>query len=739
MFDISSNRLVGPQRLVADADSARDTNDWHKASRLYKGALELVPEDPTIWVQYGHALKESGQIGAAEAAYRKSVALAPNVSDTHLQLGNALKLLGKLDDARSDYAMALTLDSSNIHAAKEFSAINEIDGERCLQSDHIAATSTAQKPRVVFDCSDLVEFFLENRLPTGIQRVQINIVTSYIAIETSDVPVIVFFDIPMSTWREIVPNDFRRLVNSALRITSVSERAWEAIRSQICGTSAHVFRFVGGDTIVNFGTSWWIPDYFMRIRDLKAKCGIFYLPFIHDCIPLITPEYCDKNLTEQFRAWLAGVFAHSDGFLVNSQSTAHDLVETAKEFSYTIAAPTVVRLDGDTCNNGQLGEVGADAGYAEAIFARERIPKDVPYVLMVSTLEARKNHILALQVWDRLLGEHGDKCPYLMCVGKKGWRFDLTMEYFVSRKALAKRVRFVSNVGDAALAQLYRRALFTFYPSHYEGWGLPVTESLCYGKLPVVADNSSLTEAGGEFADYFESGSARHAHAAVARLLEDPSYRTSREADIASRFKPRSWTALAQEVADSVERLRNRGLEPVSGVPSIVTGRIWLFKQYSHVSAASGKISAEHCRMGSGWYACEDWGTWMSATESNIGFVADRTLKDAALYVHVRGNPVKDLTLTISRLGTYADRQFSIQAKQDRHLKLDIGDIDPGSRLEFLFGVDQIPSLSEVTSERDQRKIGLGLIWLAVTEDNDLRGRLAILEAIGLQPSLSSY
>ena len=46
-----------------------------------------------------------------------------------------------------------------------------------------------------------------------------------------------------------------------------------------------------------------------------------------------------------------------------------------------------------------------------------------------------------------------------------------------------------------ALAALYGRALFTVTNSFYEGWGLPVTESLSFGRVPLVARNTSLTEA----------------------------------------------------------------------------------------------------------------------------------------------------------------------------------------------------------------------------------------------------
>jgi glycosyltransferase involved in cell wall biosynthesis len=103
-----SRRLIRHARmLTAAADRARDRGRWELAARFYQEALELTPARASIWVQYGHTLKESGNLAAAERAYRKSLKIASNIADTHLQLGHVLKLQGKLDDAGDAYLCAL--------------------------------------------------------------------------------------------------------------------------------------------------------------------------------------------------------------------------------------------------------------------------------------------------------------------------------------------------------------------------------------------------------------------------------------------------------------------------------------------------------------------------------------------------------------------------------------------------------------------------------------------------------
>ncbi len=157
--------------LISAADEARDRKEWHEASIAYRKAVERDPTLKHIWVQLGHCEKESGRLAAAEAAYRKSVDIDPLVADTHLQLGHALKLQGKLAEAKASYERALEIDPRLGAAKTEVTALSELSVESSK-----SMPKTVEVARLVFECSDLTEYFVDNRLPTGIQRVQINII-----------------------------------------------------------------------------------------------------------------------------------------------------------------------------------------------------------------------------------------------------------------------------------------------------------------------------------------------------------------------------------------------------------------------------------------------------------------------------------------------------------------------------------------------------------------------------------
>jgi glycosyltransferase involved in cell wall biosynthesis len=104
---------------ISRADRARDSRDWVSAAQYYRKALDQKPDNPPIWVQYGHALKESGNLADAEDAYRKSLDLDDDVADTHLQLGHALKIQGRKIEASAAYLRALALDPELNHASFE--------------------------------------------------------------------------------------------------------------------------------------------------------------------------------------------------------------------------------------------------------------------------------------------------------------------------------------------------------------------------------------------------------------------------------------------------------------------------------------------------------------------------------------------------------------------------------------------------------------------------------------------
>ncbi len=202
--------------------------------------------------------------------------------------------------------------------------------------------------------------------------------------------------------------------------------------------------------------------------------------------------------------------------------------------------PKTVRLDGKF-EPPAKAQSGKGKQQSAAFLAEHGLDRK-PYVLFVSTIESRKNHLLAFNTWLKLIKKWGlAATPNLVCIGKYGWMFDAAVARLESSDLLKQKVLVLSDISDIELAALYQACLFTIYPSFYEGWGLPVTESLCYGKVPMTSSVSSLPEAGGDFAEYFDFESERDFLEKLERMIVDAKYRSKKEQKIKTSFRPREW------------------------------------------------------------------------------------------------------------------------------------------------------------------------------------------------------
>jgi predicted TPR repeat methyltransferase len=80
---------------LQDANTARDAPDWPHAAMAYARRLDLVPGEAAIWIQYGHALKQSGGLDRALPAYERSRLLDPADSDRDIHLTHLRRMIAE--------------------------------------------------------------------------------------------------------------------------------------------------------------------------------------------------------------------------------------------------------------------------------------------------------------------------------------------------------------------------------------------------------------------------------------------------------------------------------------------------------------------------------------------------------------------------------------------------------------------------------------------------------------------
>src|SRR5262249_29439348 len=194
--------------------------------------------------------------------------------------------------------------------------------------------------------------------------------------------------------------------------------------------------------------------------------------------------------------WLKSIVQPADLVLTVSAFSREDLKDFAASHGMVLPPIEIVPLGTG------FHERRVDRQRCKHVTVRDR------FALYVSTIDRRKNHQFLLRVWQKLIERHGaDAVPHLLLIGRPGWGindFTDVRTQLTGTRALTGKVTLLSNLSDADLHEAYARCAFTLYPSLYEGWGLPVAESLTHGKFCIVSNRTSLPEVGGDFVDYFD-------------------------------------------------------------------------------------------------------------------------------------------------------------------------------------------------------------------------------------------
>lgn len=346
----------------------------------------------------------------------------------------------------------------------------------------------------------------------------------------------------LRTMAEQLPMALRRPLGRAARVLGLlAPRPHEKVippasASVVPATDLREFARPG-DVLATLGAAWAHPDYDAFVARVTQPAGLRFAMLVYDLIPLVRPEFHCNAMASTFRDFMRRCLPRADTLLAISQATARDiLLCAAREGMALRTAPGVI-------------PIGTG-------FARPASPAPLPaglapgdYVLFVSTIEVRKNHLLAFRAWRRLLDEMpAAQVPRLVFAGRIGWMVADLLEQIRNTDHLGGKLVLVDGPDDATLASLYQGARFTVFPSLYEGWGLPVSESLAFGKVCIASASTSIQEAGGMFCLYHDPDSVTDALALYRRAITEPALIASLEARIAAAYRPTPWSRSAEAV-----------------------------------------------------------------------------------------------------------------------------------------------------------------------------------------------
>ncbi len=381
---------------------------------------------------------------------------------------------------------------------------------------------------IYVDASQLSQWLAKGRHLTGIQRLTLNCVVGLHRVVGSDNLRVLMFDPATSSFKSM-----RAEYLLGTDKNSPLERDLN-MENPVFGPDDQILL-----------TEWIFSERISKAHfDLTSKVEAKVIQFVHDCIPLACPDFFRKYLVEDFRRTMGLAIAQADLVLTNSDYSKQDIL---KFFGKELAEGKEVRVVKlwhefmDCKNSGSVverSEVRPSSTIPKALAER-------PFVLMVGTLEERKNTELALKLWRRLQKKYGAAAPVLVLVGSFGWHKLGLLASVVAGRFFSKSIYHLQNCDDETLAALYTRCQFTIYLSKYEGWGLPVGESLWMGKPVLCSNLTSLPEAGEDLVDYVDPQDSDATFAAIEKLCFDRAYREARAGRI-KRDKLRSVSMFAQ-------------------------------------------------------------------------------------------------------------------------------------------------------------------------------------------------
>jgi glycosyltransferase involved in cell wall biosynthesis len=592
--------------------------------------------------------------------------------------------------------------------------------------------SSEAVPAIYLDFSDLLLYFRHNRFPTGIQRVQIELFKASLNWKGSVPLRNCAFSQNAGFWVDVDRSRFLPVSELASMPGTRADPDWRVATSNFYPwlDSQEACGFPVGAVLFTAGPTWWIPDYMSMVRTAKASYGIRYVPLLYDFIPMLFPDLVDINVAPAFNRWIASVILHADLLTTISRCTRDDAVRTARRIGQLAHTPVVMPLDGEFGNKANIPQ-------HRRLQTLDRFGlTSRGFVLFVGTLEARKNHHLVFQAWSRLIEQEGeDRVPTLLCVGKLGWGFDRARSVLDARPDLSEKVILLPGISDIELNALYGECLFTVYGTLYEGWGLPVTESLCFGKACLTADLSSLPEAGGRFADYYEAESVASFVEKARRLIFDHEYRASREALIASEFRPRRWSDVLTGLVDEVVAAFPERARAAPLASALEPGTIYALSLDPKMPKPDGVAArAEMLCNSYDWHPLESWGVWSKRRHANIVFQVpplDHPERgDFVFYlkVHASREPV---TLS-ARVATKMVGTFVLQENEERLLQLieEISDlremVDRFLPVTLQLEVDRMVEIANAAGE--PRLLGIGVAFIAICQMHDIKSRLTVIE-----------
>ncbi|MCY1669376.1 glycosyltransferase family 4 protein [Rhizobium sp. SL86] len=226
-----------------------------------------------------------------------------------------------------------------------------------------------------------------------------------------------------------------------------------------------------GAVYVNVGQIMLALPFFMHW--LRKRPDVVPVFMLHDVIPLEMPNHVDPSSVKHHAQMVKTAATYASALIVTTEHVKK-MVGAAIARHRRTPLPTL-----------------AQALPVSDVFnspPSESRLTDVPYFVVCGSIEPRKNHLILLEVWRRLVRHMGHRAPHLVIVGSPGWSGAAILQKFERCNETQGYIHAVSGLSSPALTHLLNGSVGLLMPSLNEGFGLPIVEAKRLG-VPVIASD----------------------------------------------------------------------------------------------------------------------------------------------------------------------------------------------------------------------------------------------------------
>jgi glycosyltransferase involved in cell wall biosynthesis len=262
-----------------------------------------------------------------------------------------------------------------------------------------------------------------------------------------------------------------------------------------------------------------------------------YVCTLHDIFFLSRPDMVSAGAHERWTARYRDVAARARLITTESQFSKDEIVRLLGVASERVR---VIPIAAGPAFRPQPPRVIAEV--------RRRYELASPYILFGGGFDPRKNVLGALQAFALALPRlPGDA---LLVISGGAGPLEAAARTFVREAGLNERVRFLGFVPDCDYPAMISRSVLYFFPSLFEGFGLPALEAMACGAAVVTASTTSLPEVCGDAAVLVPPSNPTEMADALVRVATSPSLREDLCVRGLRRARQTTWRHVAERMLE---------------------------------------------------------------------------------------------------------------------------------------------------------------------------------------------